>query len=159
PVAPRRLSLTDAEPDRGPAERTQKELHMTRTAVLGLASILVLSVTPPIHAQVAGSTKVAASTVETHELAMGWSVKKQMLGKAVYNDESKKVGTIDDIIIAPDKTVTYAIVGAGGFVGLGKHDVAIPIGQFAEQNGRLTLPGATKDMIKAMPEFQYAKKK
>jgi PRC-barrel domain len=131
---------------------------MTRTAVLGLASVLVLSVAPTIHAQVAGTTKVAAATIETHELALGWSVKKQMLGKAVYNDQNKKIGTIDDIIIAPDKTVSYAIVGAGGFVGLGKHDVAIPIGQFAEQDGRLMLPGATKDTIKALPKFEYAKK-
>jgi hypothetical protein len=131
---------------------------MTRTAVLGLASVLVLSVAPAIHAQVAGTTKVAAATLETRELALGWSVKKQMLGKAVYNDQNKKIGTIDDIIIAPDKTVSYAIVGAGGFVGLGKHDVAIPIGQFAEQDGRLMLPGATKDTIKALPKFEYAKK-
>jgi sporulation protein YlmC with PRC-barrel domain len=131
---------------------------MTRTAVLGLASLLVFSAVPPIHAQVAGSTKVAAAIVETRELATGWSVKKQILGKTVYNEENQKVGKIDDIIIAPDKTVSYAIVGAGGFVGVGKHDVAISIDHFSEQNGRLILAGATKDMIKAMPKFEYAKK-
>jgi len=91
-------------------------------------------------------------------VALGWSAKKQIIGKAVYNEKNEKVGTIDDLIVAPDTTVSFAIVGAGGFVGLGKHDVAIPINQFTEQKGRFVLPGATKDTIKALPKFEYAKK-
>ena len=86
------------------------------------------------------------------------NAKKQIIGKAVYNEKNEKVGTIDDLIVAPDTTVSFAIVGAGGFVGLGKHDVAIPINQFTEQKGRFVLPGATKDAIKALPKFEYAKK-
>jgi hypothetical protein len=37
------------------------------------------------------------------------------------------------------------------------HDVAIPIEQLDFVNGKLVLAGATKDAIKALPEFQYAK--
>lgn len=129
---------------------------MKRMGVLALSSILVLSATPRITAQVAGS--VGAGTVEMRALALGWSAKKQILGKTVYNEKKDKVGTIDDIIIAPDKTLSYAIVGAGGFVGVGKHDVAIPINQFTEQDGRIVLAGATKEAIKALPKFEYAKK-
>ena len=64
---------------------------------------------------------------------------------------------VDDIIIAPDKSVSYLIIGAGAFVGLGRHDVAIPIDQIIEQAGEIVLPGATKDVIKALPAFDYAK--
>jgi hypothetical protein len=67
------------------------------------------------------------------------------------------VGTIDDVIITPDQAVSYAIVGAGGFVGLAKHDVAIPIIQIKQDDGKFVLEGATKDVIKAMPKFEYAK--
>jgi hypothetical protein len=49
------------------------------------------------------------------------------------------------------------IVGAGGFVGVGRHDVAIPVAQITEQDGKLVLAGATKDAIKALPKFDYAK--
>jgi len=108
-------------------------------------------------AQVAGSTTLAAPAVSVTEIATGWSVKKKFLGKTVYNEDMKKVGKIDDIIIAPDGNASYIIVGAGGFVGLGKHDVAVPSGQLAEQDGKLVLPGATKAAIKAMPKFEYAK--
>ncbi len=64
---------------------------------------------------------------------------------------------MDDIIIAPDRAVSFAIIGVGGFVGIGKHDVAIPINQIKEEKDRLILPGATKEALKALPEFQYAK--
>jgi hypothetical protein len=74
----------------------------------------------------------------------------------VYNDRNAKIGVVDDLIITPDKSVSYAIIGAGGFLGMGKHDVAVP-GQFKEDKGRIVLAGATKDALKAMPKFEYAK--
>ena len=91
-------------------------------------------------------------------MAVGWSAKKQILRQPVYNEQNQKVGTIDDLIIAPDTSVSFVIVGAGGFVGVGKHDVAIPVGQLKQQDGKLVLLGATKEAIKALPKFEYAKK-
>jgi hypothetical protein len=35
--------------------------------------------------------------------------------------------------------------------------VAIPAYQVKMQDGKIVLPGATKDAIKAMPAFQYSK--
>jgi hypothetical protein len=50
------------------------------------------------------------------------------------------------------------IIGAGGFVGLARHDVAIPIAQLKQaDDGKIVLRGATKQAIKAMPRFEYAK--
>ncbi len=63
---------------------------------------------------------------------------------------------VDDLIISPDKKLTYAIIGAGGFLGMGKHDVAIPVSQINEVNGKLELKGATKESLKQMPKFEYA---
>jgi hypothetical protein len=36
-----------------------------------------------------------------------------------------------------------------------KYDVAIPVSQLKMEDGKITLPGATKDAVKAMPIFQY----
>nr|WP_312988332.1 PRC-barrel domain-containing protein [Comamonas koreensis] len=107
---------------------------------------------------VAGGVKLGVEQTEIQAVATGWSLKKSVLGKSVYNEEGKSVGKIDDVIVAPDKAVSYAIIGAGGFLGVGKHDVAIPVGQFRVQNDKITLPGATKDALKALPKFEYAKK-
>jgi sporulation protein YlmC with PRC-barrel domain len=97
----------------------------------------------------------AVSTEEVKLVARGWSAKKKIMGKPVYNDQNQKIGTVDDLIITPDKSVSYAIIGVGGFLGIGKHDVAIPANQLKEEHGKLILPGATKETLKAMPKFEY----
>ena len=104
---------------------------------------------------------IGVSADELVTVAKGWSAKNQIMGKDVYNDKSEKVGVVYDLIITPDKAVTYAIIGTG-FLGLDKHDVAnhdvaIPFNQFKMKEGKITLPGATKDALKAMPAFQYHK--
>ena len=100
---------------------------------------------------------IGVSADELVTVAKGWSAKNQIMGKDVYNDKSEKVGIVDDLIIAPDKAVSYAIIGTGGFIGMDKHDVAIPVNQLKMEGGTITLPGATKDVVKAMHTFQYAK--
>jgi sporulation protein YlmC with PRC-barrel domain len=125
------------------------------TAALIAAFALVMSA--PAAAQIAGgTTTVDTSVTESTRLAMGWSVRKTLLGKSIYNDAGQRVGKVHDLIIAPDRNVSYVIVGAGGFIGIGRHDVAIPVSQIQNQAGKLVMPGATQDMIKAMPEFTYA---
>ena len=122
---------------------------------LMLAAFVLISPTIS-HAQVAGSTPLGVTVTELQAVVKGWSVKRTVLGQAVYNDKDEKVGSVDDIIITPDKAVSYAIVGTGGFLGLAKHDVAIPVSQFKLVDNKLVLPGATKEALKAIPEFQYA---
>jgi len=132
---------------------------MRRIATIVLLCIIVLASGGYAGAQVAGSTTVGVTVEELKEVAVGWSAKKQILGQRVYNEKNEKVGAIDDIIITPERAVSYVIVGAGGFVGVGRHDVAIPIERLQQQDGKFVLPGATKEAIKALPKFEYAKKK
>jgi sporulation protein YlmC with PRC-barrel domain len=114
-------------------------------------------VSPTIsHAQVAGATPLGVTVTELAAVVKGWSVKRTVLGQPVYNDKDEKVGSVDDIIITPDKSVSYAIIGTGGFLGLATHDVAIPVSQLKLVDKKLVLPGATKEALKAIPEFQYA---
>jgi sporulation protein YlmC with PRC-barrel domain len=130
---------------------------LNRLSIATLLAVGALCTAGPAAAQIAGATTtIDTSVVESTRLAMGWSVKKTLMGKTVYNDANQKVGKVEDLIISPDKNLTYVIVGAGGFVGIGRHDVAIPVGQIQDRGGKLVMPGATKDMIKAMPEFTYA---
>ena len=133
-----------------------KKTHSS-LALATLTLVGALCIAGPAAAQVAGGTTTVDATVtESTKLAMGWSVKKTLMGKTIYNDAGLKVGKVEDLIISPDKNVSYVIVGAGGFVGIGRHDVAIPVTQIQDKAGKLVMAGATKDSIKAMPEFTYA---
>ncbi len=107
--------------------------------------------------QVVGSTQLGVAVAELRDVTVGWSARRQILGKSVYNDKGEAIGKADDIIVAPDKAVSYAIIGAGGFLGVGKHDVAIPVSQLKQSDGKFVLAGATKEAIKAMPPFEYAR--
>jgi sporulation protein YlmC with PRC-barrel domain len=133
---------------------------MKRSGLL-IALSWIVALGPGGHAaaQVAGSTKLGVAVEELRAVALGWSAKKQILGQSVYNEKNEKVGRIDDVIIAPDSSVSYVIVGAGGFLGVGKHDIAVPANQLKQQDGKFVLPGASKEAIKALPKFEYARSK
>jgi hypothetical protein len=128
-----------------------------RKTMLAVAVIGAVVASASANAQVAGTQTLSVSVEQSQALLEGWSVKKSVLGKAVYNDDNAKIGTVRDLIVAPDGTVSAAIVSAGGFLGVATHDVAVPIASLDVRQGNLYLPGATKEALKATPAFQYAK--
>lgn len=131
--------------------------NLSSLAFAALTLLGAIFTAGPAAAQVAGgSTTVGVSIVESTQLALGWSVKKTLMGKTIYNDAGEKVGKVDDLIISPDASVSYVIVGAGGFIGIGRHDVAVPVTQIQDKAGKLVMTGATKDTIKDLPKFTYA---
>jgi hypothetical protein len=133
--------------------------HLPLKNTLLIASLLLaghLGAIGAASAQVAGSTTVGISVTEATQVALGWSVKKSILGRTVVNEIGKigeKIGKIEDLIISPDRSLSYVIVGAGGFIGMGRHNVAIPISQIRDSGGKIVMPGATKAVVAAMPEF------
>ena len=122
-----------------------------------LMGVMLVVVVGNVSAQIAGSTTPGMAVEELQTIARGWSATKQMLGKPVYNAKNEKVGDVDDLIIAPDSASSYAIIGVGGFLGLGERQVAVPANHLKHTEGRIVLPDATKEALQAMPSFQYAK--
>jgi sporulation protein YlmC with PRC-barrel domain len=132
---------------------------MKRSIVMAaaLSTVLLGVISASQGQQVVGSTQLGVAVAELRDVTVGWSARRQILGQSIYNDKGEAIGKADDIIVAPDKAVSYAIIGAGGFLGVGKHDVAIPVSQLKENDGKIILAGATKEAIKAMPPFEYAR--
>ena len=124
---------------------------MKRTTIIMLAGLTLML---PNIAQ--GQAVVGTTATEIRHVTHGWSAERQVLGKPVFNDANQNIGTIDDVIIGPSKTVSYVIIGTGGFLGLAKHDVAVPIFQLKQVNGKFILAGATKEALKSLPPFEYA---
>jgi len=95
-----------------------KLIHLASAAAL---TTLLGSAQLPAHAQVAGTTTIGSASAEIRAVAVGWSARKQILGHDVYNEDNEKVGKVDDLIVTPDNAVSFAIAGAGGFVGVRRH--------------------------------------
>lgn len=109
----------------------------------------------PKPAPVAGRAVLGVTVAETQLVAPGYRATK-LLNKEVLNEKGDKIGKIDDLVIAPDGTLSIAVVNVGGFVGVAGHRVAIPVRQFERIAPKPILPGATKESLKALPDFQYA---
>jgi hypothetical protein len=63
-----------------------RSAKMQKTVVAGVLSVMMAVAAGNVAAQVAGSTTIGVSPDEVKTLARGWSAKKQILGKPVYND-------------------------------------------------------------------------
>jgi hypothetical protein len=99
---------------------------------------------------------IALVTVDVAAVAKGYRASK-LTGSSVVNDKNEKIGTLDDIIIGRDR-VLFAVLQVGGFLHIGGHLVAVPFQDLVldDTGGKITLPGATPDELKKLPEFKYA---
>lgn len=95
----------------------------------------------------------SASALEA--ISTGWSLKNSVLGQNVYNELGETVGKVEDVIITADTSASSAVIGVGGFLGMGTHDVAIPVKSFTITEGKIVLPGATKEALKDLPSFDF----
>jgi sporulation protein YlmC with PRC-barrel domain len=122
---------------------------------LALVSVIAAMAYAQDKAPVAGLVPLGVAVVETEAVATGWRASKLMHAD-VYNDSNQKIGKIDDFIVSPDGKLSVAVVDVGGFLGLAAHRVAIPVEQFGKVAPKVVLKGATKEALKALPEFKYA---
>ena len=81
---------------------------MKRTVLMALLGLTFALANGAARAQVAGTTTLGIAVAQVQEVAVGWSAKKQIIGHVVYNDAGDKVGRIDDLIVAPDSSVSFA---------------------------------------------------
>ena len=123
--------------------------------IFTISALVLLLLSNPAPAQVAGFATMVINAETLTAVTEGYSVQKSLLQQPVYNEEEVQIGAIDDLIIDPAGSVTYAIIGAGGFVGNARHDVAIHLGHLSSQNGKFVLRGATAEAIRALPQFNY----
>ncbi|MCQ9617040.1 PRC-barrel domain-containing protein [Paenalcaligenes niemegkensis] len=137
---------------------------MKKILITALCS-LPLALAPLSYAQdnAAGSGAAGAGPASSSDSATmstpgtDWSVKSDVIGQSVYNEDDEKVGNITDITMSADGAMTSFIVGAGGFLGMGEHNVAIPFDEITENGGKFMLSGYTKDRLKDMPAYEPPK--
>lgn len=126
-----------------------RSIHILAAAAIGSA----LAIAPAL-AQGKMQTVVIAK-VDPQSLASGYRTSK-VVGSNVYNEANETVGTIDDLIVTPNEKVPFAVLSVGGFLGMGNKFVVVPFSSLHVKDKKMMLPGATKDSLKALPEFKYA---
>lgn len=82
-----------------------------------------------------------------------------LIGLNVVDGQQNSVGEIKDIVIANGQLAGY-ILSVGGFLGMGERYVAVKpdsvaLGYDADGKKWKAIIGASKDQLKAAPEFKY----
>ncbi len=99
------------------------------------------------------SPDVDESATATAGAATGAMTVGELTGMTVIDAAGEDIGEID--MVVSDGNETSAVIGVGGFLGIGERDVAIPMRDFRMgANGSLELAGYTKEDLGRMPEFE-----
>lgn len=112
------------------------------------------SAPPPLAQSPATPSAGALTRVDAQTIA-GGQRSSEVVGSNVVNEANETVGKVDDLIVASGDRAPVAVLSVGGFLGIGTRYVLVPYSAIEKREDRLVLRGATKDSLKALPEFNY----
>jgi sporulation protein YlmC with PRC-barrel domain len=137
----------------GSALGVASQVLASLAAVALAAALLIWMVPRPALSQAA----VQLIQVDVKAVAQGYRASK-LRGTNVVNDKDEKVGDIDDIVVGRDKKLIFTVIEVGGFLGIGGRLVAVPFDQLNidETGSKITLPGASREELRKLPEFRYS---
>ncbi|QAU45460.1 PRC-barrel domain-containing protein [Bradyrhizobium guangzhouense] len=172
---------------------------LMKSIAAGLAGTALLATVAFAQNPAATEKSPTASTATTTTTSASgeWRTSK-MDGVKVYNEANENIGSINDLLMDKSGNIKIAVIGVGGFLGMGEHLVAVPYEKLKFVNEAVAYTGtnpnakpagtttgaatgttetkttttttsssskwypdhavfnATKDQLKAMPEFKYS---
>ena len=123
---------------------------LTKSIAAGLAGTALLATVAFAQSPTATTDKAptAAATTTSTTATGQWSTSK-MDGLKVYNEANENIGTINDLLMDKSGAIKIAVIGVGGFLGVGEHLVAVPyeklkfVNEAVAYTGTGAKPGAT----------------
>jgi sporulation protein YlmC with PRC-barrel domain len=139
-------------------------------AVLALPAYAQMSGTNPSSTPSAAAPAPKASNPHTNGSAQAGFLQQQdqgqwrsskLVGASVYGPDNKSIGSIDDLIVDRKGGIKAAVIGVGGFLGVGQKDVAVPFSALKIERkansssiDKITVT-YTKDQLSNAPKFAY----
>jgi sporulation protein YlmC with PRC-barrel domain len=138
---------------------------MTKRFVVSLAAAATLALLGPALAQQKDAPEAKAAIPSgvfyKGQQANQYLARDLLLGAKVRNETGQIIGDIEDLILNDKNEVEGVVMGTGGFLGAAEKRVGVRLSalKIAEKDGRtvVTLPQATKDVLKALEPYKRAK--
>jgi sporulation protein YlmC with PRC-barrel domain len=151
------IAFAQTTPDQQPAEQMQqKQDPATQAPVTPDPSQTGQSTQPKDETaqQPTPSTdSTAAVTVDAKKAVLATS----FIGSSVFTSNNENIGDINDLIFDDKGMIQAAIVGVGGFLGMGEKDVALPISKITvtrDENNAIKLTvQASREELERAPAF------
>ena len=104
----------------------------------------------------AATTAPTVQTAPAGTASTAWYTGKrgdEIVGQDLYTADGTEIGEIDNVVISKDGKQAAAVLGVGGFLGLGEREVAIPLDEISMgAEDRLTT-SMTKESIGALQPY------
>jgi len=88
------------------------------------------------------SAKPATTAAASDTSFQGNWRSSKLVGLNVYNDSNESLGSINDLLMDKSGNIKIAVIGVGGFLGLGEHLVAVPFEKLKFVNEAVAYTGA-----------------
>jgi sporulation protein YlmC with PRC-barrel domain len=136
-----------------PTEVIVQENRMRRIPLV-VAAMTALMV--PALAQTSPAGTAAPKFVDVPQDAI---LAERLEGLDIRNSSNENVGEIEDVVISQGRVVGY-VLSVGGFLGMGDRYVvvdpsAVAVSYNTNDNKWTATMNATKDQLKAAPEFKF----
>ncbi len=155
-----KLDLSTSEAPKADSDATTTgtaEAPATTTDVPAAGTAEAPAVMP--DSQATGSTEAPATTTAGAATSAANSIlASEFIGQAVYSAANENIGEINDLVMSKGQNGNaVAIIGVGGFLGMGEKNVAIPFADISvtrDENNMMHLTiAATKEQLEAAPTF------
>ena len=114
------------------------------------------SISPSADDSAAPSATASAQFLNEQE-SDDW-LASNLIGLSVVNAENERLGEINDLVTDQDGKVIAALVGVGGFLGIGEKDVAVRFEDLKlsrdEENNVTAMLNANQDTLASAPDFE-----
>jgi hypothetical protein len=99
---------------------------MKLSTLFAAGSVAALALTSAVAQTQAPSSAPAAreAAAPTMNFKNAWRSSK-LIGLNVYNRADDKLGDINEILLDKEGKVMAVVIGVGGFLGMGEHDIAV----------------------------------
>lgn len=99
-----------------------------RTLTVTTSLIAALLSTALAQSQAPNPAPAATAAPAPKLTAPHWRSSK-MIGVTIYNEQNERLGDINEVILDASGKVLGYVVGVGGFLGMGEHDIFVELKQ------------------------------
>jgi sporulation protein YlmC with PRC-barrel domain len=131
---------------------------VSKTFVTTAIAMVLAAAVPAAHAQTAANhdtRAVQANETLPHSVQPNEIRASKMIGRAGYDVQNRKIGSVADVILNKDGKVDAVVVDVGSFLGMGGKNVAVATSELKTDNNRLTLD-RSKEQLKEMASYDLA---
>ncbi|MDH2350883.1 PRC-barrel domain-containing protein [Bradyrhizobium sp. SSUT112] len=115
---------------------------LMKSIAAGLAGTALLATVAFAQSPTATTDKAPTAATTTTATASGeWRTSK-MSGLRVYNEANENIGSINELLMDKSGNIKIAVIGVGGFLGMGEHLVAVPYEKLKFANEAIAYTGA-----------------